>query len=78
MIDLNELVREASEHLKVSGDKKAWVGEAEMRALISAGAKVIVNRKQIDGAHLTEVIFKNILFTHADKHPLIPNVNQLH
>lgn len=72
MIDLKKLVLEASQDLEATGDKKAWAREVEMRALIAAGAEVVRNCKQIDGTHLTEVIFENIHFTHAGQYPLIP------
>lgn len=79
MIDLNKLIREASWNLERSGDKKVWVKEAEMRALIAAGAKVVRNYRQIDGTHLTEAIFKDIYFTHSGEYQLIhPLVSDVH
>lgn len=77
MTDLNKLVLGARLYLRVSGDKKAWAEEAEMRALIAAGAKVIRNYRQDNGSHVTEVIFKNIPFTHTSKHSLIPTTRQV-
>lgn len=79
MTDLKKLVLEASQCLEVSGDRKVWAREAEMRELLAAGAEVFRDYRQIDGTHVIEVIFANILFIHAGKfklvHSLIPNTS---
>ena len=78
MIDVEEVVRKAKESMAAYGDYKTWSTEDEMYALITAGAKIVMNKKQDSGIHLTEVIYEGIYFTHSSTSPLISTNPILH
>lgn len=73
-MDLEKIVELGKMHKEMTGDHKTWIDEDTMRALVLAGALVIVNRKETNGNHLTEVFFRGLHFINVSLLPLIPTV----